>query len=64
MFAETHVGENLETSLIETNRAALPAAVAAFMALLLLYSRQIKPARHIFTKYRSTVVRLGSRAIT
>jgi len=58
MFA-THGGENHETSLVETNRAALPAAVAAFMALLLLYSRQIKPARHIFTKYRSTVVRLG-----
>jgi len=48
-------GENLATSRIETNRAAPPAEVAAFMALLLLYSRQIKPARHIFTKYRSSV---------
>ena len=37
------------------HNALLPAALAGFMALLLLYSWQIKPARHFFTKYRSRV---------
>ena len=37
------------------HNARVPAALAGFMALLLLYSWQIKPARHFFTKYRSRV---------
>ena len=46
---------NLATSPKNVHNAPLPAALAGFMALLLLYSRQIKPARHFFTKYRSRV---------